>query len=882
MIAITTHLNADFDCVASMVAARKLHPGAHVVFSGSQEKGVRDFLEKGGFPLDVTRLKNLDLSSITTLVVVDTMSRQRLGPFADILGRPGLTVVAYDHHTGQESGLGPAETHIRNRGACTTMMVELLRERGIPVSREEATLFLLGIYEDTGTLTFSSTRPEDFHAAAWLLEQGGDLTIVSDFLRRNLSAEQVDLLHELAGRLEFHNINGVETALAFASRRRYVGDLSSVAAALKEMEGLSALFVVVEMEGRLHLIARSRIAAVDAGAVAAAFGGGGHATAASAVVRDRLLDDTRTELLRALERTIIPTPTAGAMMTSPVTGIPPDETLADAEQALTRHNFNALPVLREGRTVGLITRQTVEKALFHGMGGEKVSDYMNGDISQVTREAPYDTVKEIIIRQKQKVLPVVDHEGKTVGIIGRADVLQAIYHDMLKERGGLGEVRRRPHRPISRDMTTTMQARLPSPIATLLEQVADCATECGYTAYAVGGFVRDLMMGRPNLDVDVVIEGDGIDFARRFTAKHGGKVRPHKKFKTAIMLLEGRRKVDVATARTEYYTEPAALPIVELSSIKNDLYRRDFTINALAIKLNGSSRNRLIDFFGGQQDLKDGAVRVLHNLSFIEDPTRIFRALRFEQRFHMTLGGQTEKLMKLAIRNGLVGRISGARLFGELNLIFNEEPPSRFIGRLADFGLLKYVHPAIEYGEKTAETVKRAEDAVAWHRLGSGERTLRLWAVFLHSITDRLNDVQKREMMQKLGFMKEPIERFIKSGRKAAETADRINKKKKWTTVELYDLLEGMDEEELTLTMAHIHENAGKRHVAEYMTKWRHVRPKITGDDLIGAGIAAGPLLGRVIAVIVRENLKGLLPTRDDEIRFAKRYMEKLAEKKRG
>ena len=261
MITITTHINADFDCLASMVAAKKLYPEADVVFSGSQEKNVRDFLASTGFPLEFGRLRNYDFSAITVLVVVDTTSRERLGPFADLAGKPGLKTVFYDHHPIPPGKLGEAEAHIREWGACTTVMVELLREKKIAISAEEATLFMLGIYEDTGSLTFANTRPADYQAAAWLLEQGANLTVVGSFMRRGLNTQQVDVLHELLRRLEFHFINGVEVALAFAHSKEYIGDLSVVVAALRDMENLSALFVVVEMEGRLSLIARSRVAA---------------------------------------------------------------------------------------------------------------------------------------------------------------------------------------------------------------------------------------------------------------------------------------------------------------------------------------------------------------------------------------------------------------------------------------------------------------------------------------------------------------------------------------------------------------------------------------------------------------------------------------------
>ncbi len=874
MITITTHINADFDCLASMVAAKKLYPEAEIVFSGSQEKNVRDFLSNTGFPMEFSRLRNYAFDAITTLVVVDTTNSERLGPFASLAGKPGLKTIFYDHHPVPAGGLGNAETHIREWGACTTVMVELLREKGIAISAEEATLFMLGIYEDTGSLTFANTRPADYQAAAWLLTQGADLNVVGSFMRRGLTTQQVDILHELLRRLEFHVINGVEVALAFAHSKEYIGDLSVVVAALRDMENLSALFVMVEMEGRLCLIARSRVSAVDAGAVAASFGGGGHPTAASAVIKDRLADDMRRELLNVLESAIVPAPTADDLMVSPVISVGKDETLAIAEGMLTRYNFNALPVLHEGRVLGIITRQTVEKALYHGMGQDKVSDYMTAEPAQVTVDTPYEAVKEIIVRQKQKVVPVVNGEGLLIGIIGRGDVLHAIYSDMLKSRATSG-LERHIGRPVARDLTRMMHERLPVEILGLLREIAACADENGFTAYAVGGFVRDLLMRLKNLDVDVVIEGDGIAFARHFAARHGGKVRAHHKFQTAIIVLPGHRKIDVATARTEYYTEPAALPIVEMSSIKNDLYRRDFTLNALALKLNGKNSNHLIDFFGGQQDLKDGVIRVLHSLSFVEDPTRIFRAIRFEQRFRMALGGQTEKLLKLAVGDGILARLSGSRIFGELNLIFREDQPARTLARMAEYELWRYIHPALDYNDTAAFLCKQAEDAIVWHRLGGEGRNIRYWYIFLNCLAERLNNSQVEELLHRLGLMKNPIEHFIISRARINEVAGRLERSSGGGPVEIYNLFDGMDEDDLLCVMARVKEHTKKRAVADYMTRLRHIGAKVSGRDLIAAGIAPGPLLGKIVGIIVRENMKGMLPTKEDELRFAKAWYAK-------
>ena len=183
----------------------------------------------------------------------------------------------------------------------------------------------------------------------------------------------------------------------------------------------------------------------------------------------------------------------------------------------------------------------------------------------------------------------------------------------------------------------------------------------GFHAHLVGGFVRDLLLRIDNFDIDIVIEGDGIRFAKELARRFGARTRVHKEFGTAKVLFPGGFKVDVASARLEYYRAPAALPIVEHSSLKLDLYRRDFTINTLAISLNTNTFGELIDFFGAQRDIKEKSIRVLHSLSFVEDPTRVFRAVRFEQRFRFHIGKFTVNLIKNAVKMSFLAKIKGGQ-----------------------------------------------------------------------------------------------------------------------------------------------------------------------------------------------------------------------------
>ncbi|GMT42766.1 MAG: hypothetical protein IEMM0002_1177 [bacterium] len=436
---------------------------------------------------------------------------------------------------------------------------------------------------------------------------------------------------------------------------------------------------------------------------------------------------------------------------------------------------------------------------------------------------------------------------------------------------------------LSGNFFTCVRGSVPVEITDLLEKAAVCADKYGFTAYAVGGFVRDLLagrkMGRKSLDVDIAIEGDGIEFARRFTNQYGGKLKTHKRFKTAIVMLKGSRKIDVATARTEIYTEPAALPIVEMSSIKNDLYRRDFTINAMAVKLNGDNKNQLIDFFGGQQDLKDGALRILHDRSFVEDPTRLFRAIRFEQRFNFAIEANTKKFLKLAATGDLIDKISGARLFNELNVIFsNEEHPSNAMQRMREFGLWKLIYPHLMYDKKIHRLCRQAEEAIAWHKLSFDTERIRPWFIYLLCLSSALDEPQSVEFFKRLGFDRHPVKRIIEARRKAADCIDITGSLTPAMSVEIYEALNGLSADVMLAVMAASGERQGKKVVAEFMSRLRYITPRVKGGDLIRAGIESGPLMGRVMRALQMEVIKNTLPTKEDEIRFSKNFYRLLKE----
>src|SRR5919108_575722 len=391
---IVTHGNTDFDAFAAMLAARRLYPNAVVALAGSLNRNVREFYRLYADELDIVEASRLDLSAIRRLIVVETVDASRLGELEPVACDPNVEKVVFDHHPGEHPDWTTAESTVLSEdGALTTTLVGILAEREIPVTRVEATAFALGIHEDTGSLTYPTATQRDADALAWCLRHGARQDVIAEYLHKPLSDEERELLNALLDATAQVEEQGVPVLVSAVTRAGYVEGISNLAHKLVDLTDAKALVVLVEMDGRVFGVTRSRTPDLDAGAL-------------------------------------------------------------------------------------------------------------------------------------------------------------------------------------------------------------------------------------------------------------GGRVRAHPKFGTAVVLYGEDGRVDVVTARTEFYDAPAALPSVEHASIREDLFRRDFTINAMAVSLRGEDLGRLVDPFAGRRDLDAGRIRVLHNLSFIDDPTRIFRAVRYENRYGFRIEDHTVRLAR--------------------------------------------------------------------------------------------------------------------------------------------------------------------------------------------------------------------------------------------
>ena len=877
---ITSHINADFDAIASMLAAQKLYPDSLVVFPGSQEKNLRNFfVESMVYLFNMANIKDIDFSNVKRLVLVDTRLPNRIGKLSLLLKQPDLDIHIYDHHPSTPNDIKGRIEINRLTGATVTILTEILEKKGIDISPDEATIMCLGIYEDTGSFTFPSTTEDDFKASAFLLSRGANLNIVSDLISREISSQQVGLLNDMIQAAVRYSIHGFEIIVTSVSLNNYLPDFAFLVHKMAKMEPVDAIFAIARMENKIYVVARSRISEVDASEIIAPLGGGGHTFAAAATVKGMTLTQVEHKLVEILYKRIKSNRLARDLMSSPPISIRSDISCRDAGNLLTRYNINALLVTEKPkepdgreRLAGYISRQVIEKALYHKLELVQVKEYMTTDFAFVNSGAVLTEIQEKIIENKQRLLPVMDN-GVITGVITRTDLLNTLVKDSRHIPESSPDPLTEPVRARTRNIVKFMKERLSKRLIDILKTLGEVADEKGYRAYVVGGFVRDLFLYRVNEDIDIVIEGDGIAFAKKYASITGARIHSYKKFGTAVIIFPDGFKIDVASARMEYYKFPAALPTVEMSSIKLDLFRRDFTVNTLAIQLSPDRFGILIDFFTAQKDIKEKTIRILHNLSFVEDPTRVFRAIRFEQRFGFSIGKLTSGLIENAVKMDFFKRLSGRRVFAEFRQILEEENPTPAIIRLNDYNLLSVLHLSITLDKDLISLFNSVKKVLSWHDLLFLEESYMKWAVYF-LVLIRSGD---KKMTNEICVHFELAPRYRKIFCVERFEADRclfwLERKLPVKNSVLYNKLIGFKTELLLYMMAATKKEIVKRSISKYFTRLRYVHTLISGKDLKKIGIEPGPVFREILQAVLEAKLNGKLKIKSDELAFAQRLV---------
>jgi tRNA nucleotidyltransferase (CCA-adding enzyme) len=900
---ILCHTTADFDTLGAAVGLSRLLPGARIVLTGGCHPTVREFLALHRDEYPLIERRSVNPRFIQSISVVDTQWRDRLGKAEEWLDLPDIEIRVYDHHLDAEGDVPATWKQIEPVGATATLMVEQLQRAGIVPNPVEATVMALGIHVDTGSLTFDHTTVRDAAALTWLMEQGANVRSIAEYIEPGLSPQLQDLLTATLDELQSEEVEGLAIAWAVLRSDGYVPGLSGLTSRLMDLTEsdifLLAVYYTVGDVGnyRLNLIGRLRggssvapqLEQMNLGDLFAEVGGGGHAKAAAATLRTTEPEAVVQQVIQRIRQEVPHPPTARELMSSPVRTIRPDTSIAEAQRILLRYGHSGLSVVdHHGKLVGIISRRDIDIALHHGFSHAPVKGYMTPNLKTITPDTPLSEIESLMVTYDIGRLPVLD-QGALVGIVTRTDVLRQVHQAKLNGNGNrLPEGETSPTWcNLPGQMSTRMlQQRLVGPLWQVL-QVAQAAAEArGWHLYLVGGAVRDLLLteaGNPQLieDVDLVVDGfhqaadqgAGVELAKVLRDRYPDtRLQVHGRFQTAALLWHHDPHlkslwVDIATARTEFYPYPAANPEVEASSIRQDLYRRDFTINALAIRLTQPRQGELLDFFGGLEDLRSRQIRVLHANSFIEDPTRIFRAVRFAVRLGFHLEARTEEYIRHAIASGIYHRIRTemertpslqTRLKRELKYILEAPYWKPAVRLLADLGALRCLDVDLELSDRLWRQMRLVD---RWLKRFDPEQNLPHWQMLLEVLLAEIAPEPRRAVAETLQLPADSIERLAHLEALQAEIEEQLPKCDRPS--QIVQFLHQFDLDMLTLLVIRL-ERPLRRQIWHYLTHLSQIHAPLNGKDLKAMGYKPGKLYKQILDALLAATLDGEVSTDED------------------
>lgn len=866
---ITTHQGTDFDALASVVAAKKIHPESVASISGSLNQNVRDFYQMHIDLLELIEPENIDQDNIDTLIIVDTRITDRLGIFSELARKETVKKIIYDHHPKSSDDLkGAYIDRSKAYGATTTILVKELIKRKVSIDQMEATLFALGIHEDTGSLTYLTSTSHDAAALAFLISRGANITVINRFLSTALTPDQHAMLELLLHSLTRVKMKDKNIIFADAVVDEFVDGLSVLAYKLLDIEECDIGFIYVKMGDRIQLVARSKTAEVDVLKVIEPFGGGGHPQAASAVLKEpQSFDVIKAEIYKRLEIMLAPLKVARDIMSYPVKFIAEDSTVLEASEMMSKLGHTGLPVLSKGQIVGVISRKDADKAIRHGLQHAPVKGFISKKLVKASSDTDIYELQRLMIQNSIGRIPIVDGK-RVVGIVTRKDLLRALHGDQYLNTKLILNAKAK-----GKSIAELMKEYFRAEVYDAVREIGNIANQLNMKAYLVGGIVRDIFLDVENFDIDIVIEGDGIQLAIEASQHFKCSYKVHSKFGTATLYLDAGFNLDIATSRMEYYEKPASLPLVTRSNIRQDLYRRDFTINTMAISLNSDGWGKLLDYFGGMEDIINGRIRILHSMSFIEDPTRIFRAIRFEQRLGFGMEDNTEQKLRKALVLGMPYKLSPVRLRDEILNMLNERNPWKSFQRLNDLGGMKYISSSFVISKDLQLAMKRGNKS--FDRLSKKfNLKTKKWLVLLGEMVifsnfKRSDDVANwgrgiRLTNKSVNVLIEvfnhvsPIHEIVSS----SDLKD----------FELFETFSVLGDDALVI----IHSLSSKSAVSieRYLKMLSSTKVEINGNDIIKLGVKPGEKIKELLRQITILKVKGILKNRDDEMEYAKTYMK--------
>jgi tRNA nucleotidyltransferase (CCA-adding enzyme) len=887
---ILCHQTADFDALGAAVGLSCLKKSSHIVLTGGSHPTVKKFLALFQEEFSLREMRTISPEAINSLTIVDTQKKDRLGKASQWFNQEQLkSIEVYDHHAGVDCDI-PATLLVNEPlGALTTLITEMLEQEQIKLNPSQATVMALGIHVDTGSLTFATSTPRDAKALAWLMEQGANLNLICQYVTPAFSNQQQQLLSKALNSMTFDEVGGYQIAFLLLPTEHFVEGLSGIAESLMEITYVDALFLVNQYENHLTIIGRSHIVQTNLNLLFTPLGGGGHAQAASVNLHNQQNSQVE-EILNQLKQGLIdqlpPLILAKDIMSSPVRTVRPQTTIEQAQHILLRYGHSGLCVVDENnQLVGVISRRNLDLASHHGFTHSPVNGYMLCQPKTISPKSTLAEIENLMIRYDIGRFPVVENQ-KLVGIVSRKDLIAQILSKQQKQQ-------KKAEVLLVSCLLKDLQKQISPNIWSFLLDAASIASQKGWNLYLVGGGVRDLILSSPNSqldlqDIDLVVDGmvqgqsigAALELATLLEVKYPTlRKSVYGTFQATSLTWDndsqfGSFYVDIATSRTEFYLYPAANPEVEVSSIREDLYRRDFTINALALQLNQPKAGELLDFFAGLEDISHRLVRVLHANSFIEDPTRIFRAVRFAVKLNFKIEAQTKIYIQYAIESGVYRDLRKSkqaipslttRLKEEFKLSLESPYWAKVVKMLGDLNALTCISENLNLDSKLWWNLRYSSRLLKVLDL---QKTVPHWLIRLEILLGSIADeAEKIFSANSLVLPKDSINRMENMNKTVLLVQDRLAFLNAPSAI--YQFLNRFKFVELLILLPQV-SKSNRRKIWIYLINYSKRKSLLSGEDLKELGYRPGPRFKKILEQVFLAALDDQIHSKNEAIQLVK------------
>ena len=853
---ITTINNPDFDIFSSAIAAQRLFKDHNIIFSGNFTPDISNYLKNTGAYFPFYLIEELNIKKISSLVIVGTTSLELIN--REITKKiESIENLYFIDNEKKENEINENANYIcEESSACISVVVDRIFEHNTILSDEESRLFLTALYKKTNNFLKNNIQQIDFKAASKLINKNINIKEIAKYSHNPLLNFSNDIFRKLLLNMKSYSNSGLTLGITYIENEEFHNSFLINLERLWDSLDYDTLVVLYKIREKTYFYCKTRelfnlkklltpfFINIKKGRTAFGF-------------YDILnIEKIRNQIRDNFEKISLDFRKIKNIMTSPVRTVFANMTVKEVNKIMDQTGHKNLPVIKKEKIVGIIRRKEIKLAVQHKLNQTRVEKLMNKSIIAVNKERSIQHAKELFHKNSTDCLLVLEN-GILLGIVTTKDLF-------IKE---FETTEMRVDVPQTQKITTLINLRVPKEIQSILKIIGSLASTYDISVFVVGGFVRDLILNRSNFDIDVVVEGNANEFTEKIADFLNIKVEHHKEFLTSKLTFKNGISVDFASARTEYYEKPAILPRVKMSTIKKDLYRRDFSINAMAIKLNTEEYGILVDFFNSRGDLISKKIRILHNLSFLEDPTRILRGIRFEQRFDFSFDETTLTLLKEAVKKKFLERVSGQRLREELINILREKNPLYSIKRIKKLRIYTHLIMGSKINKKAENMFQSFFDNLDNNCEIYGTPSLfEIFAIFLLYNSDgNYIDI----FIKRYGLSPKFKRVFIK----IYEILDFFKTKKERKFSELYERA-GKIKTEILFFLSSYLSKKDAFFIKEYAKKINNLKLSINGKKLNeDFNIRKGPLISIILENLYKERLDGL--DENSENAFVREFLNK-------